>query len=292
MMQERLRTLTPYLRVALDSNLDAGFFLPERVIFDYELLFIKEGEACITVRDKKYQGKRGDWFLFRPGVPHSIRVSSQKTLRQPHLHFDLQYRSESPSIGVSFRPFAELSLQERELIAEDVVTNIFPDIPDRFRPQDAERMEALLFSVIREHQSCAPYYEMRENGLLLELLGTLFSSLDTSRKQRENSHYEEMADAKAYIDAYYQQPITLELLAKRAHLSKYYFNRIFTETFSVTPIHYLRQVRLTRAKELLRFTALSVTSIAEQSGFSSEQVFSRYFRHAVGMTPGRYRSHM
>jgi hypothetical protein len=59
-----LKYFSPYIRVAMDSIIGAPWHLKERVIFDHELLYIKEGKVLITVEEKEYIGIPGDIFLF------------------------------------------------------------------------------------------------------------------------------------------------------------------------------------------------------------------------------------
>ena len=72
--------------------------------------------------------------------------------------------------------------------------------------------------------------------------------------------------------------------------SQNYIRRIFQNTTGVTPAQYLRDVRLRNAESLLRSPPprLSVTEIAERSGFADPLYFSRVFRKAYGASPSVY----
>ena len=78
-------------------------------------------------------------------------------------------------------------------------------------------------------------------------------------------------------------------LAERLHLSCSRAGHLVAELFGVPFAELLQQERLKRAKTLLLSTDFRVKEIAARSGFGDEFHFSRSFRKAVGVSPGRYR---
>ncbi len=60
---------SPYIRHADENYIKAPFHL-ERVIFDYELLYVKDGTVLIQIGEQKWSGSGGDLFLLKPGEPH------------------------------------------------------------------------------------------------------------------------------------------------------------------------------------------------------------------------------
>lgn len=99
----------------------------------------------------------------------------------------------------------------------------------------------------------------------------------------------ECAAVKRYIDANFQNPITLEELAETAHQNKYYVAHAFRESFGVSPIRYLTERRVEESKNLLRNTNYPVGEISVISGFSSLSVFSQTFKRVTHMSPSQYR---
>ena len=94
----------------------------------------------------------------------------------------------------------------------------------------------------------------------------------------------------AYIDAHLDQPLSVDDLAARAHLSRYHFIRRFHRTYHRTPHQYLIHKRLERAKELLANSEMPVTEICFAVGFESLGSFSTLFRNVVGWSPSIYRA--
>jgi AraC-like DNA-binding protein len=83
--------------------------------------------------------------------------------------------------------------------------------------------------------------------------------------------------------------VSLDAVARKAHLSKFHFLRLFRERFHETPIRYLRRRRLEAAQRLLARTELPVTHICLRVGFESLGSFSSLFRESVGVSPSSFR---
>jgi AraC-like DNA-binding protein len=82
----------------------------------------------------------------------------------------------------------------------------------------------------------------------------------------------------------------LATLAHRVHLHPTYFSNLFRETFGMSPLRYLGQLRLRRARELLRNTSIRIGEIAELCGYRDPLHFSRVFHKGTGVSPTEFRN--
>ena len=122
---------------------------------------------------------------------------------------------------------------------------------------------------------------------LLTLLMEESWNPDLTRKQHAKK--QNLQNIKDYIDSHYQEKITLDTLSEQFFINKYYLTRVFKEQFGVPVVSYLIQVRITRAKRLLRFTDHSIERIGQECGIGDANYFTRIFRKVEGVTPGGYR---
>ncbi|HEX3049025.1 MAG TPA: helix-turn-helix transcriptional regulator [Aggregatilineaceae bacterium] len=102
-------------------------------------------------------------------------------------------------------------------------------------------------------------------------------------------HHEQAHLARRFLDRGYTTPITIEQLSQEVALSPYYLIRLFRRIYKQTPHQYLIQLRISRAKELLSYSDLSITEICTDVGFESLGSFSALFRKSVGLAPSAYR---
>jgi AraC family transcriptional activator FtrA len=85
------------------------------------------------------------------------------------------------------------------------------------------------------------------------------------------------------------EPITVTQMAERAHLSPRHFHRRFVERTSKTPLAWLHEQRIGRAKELLETTELSIEDIATRVGLGTPANLRVHFRRATSISPSRHR---
>ena len=107
--------------------------------------------------------------------------------------------------------------------------------------------------------------------------------------QKEDECSQIIRDAKAYIENHVYKDISLDLVAKEVNISPYYFSKIFKEEIGENFIDYITNIRIERAKKLLRDKTLSIKEICMEVGYKDPNYFSRLFKKSVGFTPTEYR---
>jgi AraC-like DNA-binding protein len=98
-----------------------------------------------------------------------------------------------------------------------------------------------------------------------------------------------LQNIKDYLDVHYHEKIVLDDLAEQFYINKFHLTRIFKEQFGVSVINYLMHVRITHAKQLLRFTDYSIERIGQECGMNDANYFSRMFKKIEGISPGQFR---
>jgi AraC family transcriptional regulator len=86
------------------------------------------------------------------------------------------------------------------------------------------------------------------------------------------------------------KPWSAQLLAEVAGFSTTHLNRLFRTTLGTAPMALVRELRMDRAKELLRRTDYPVAAIAGSVGYADQFAFSAAFKRTVGMNPREYRN--
>ncbi|SEN36502.1 two component transcriptional regulator, AraC family [Mesobacillus persicus] len=98
-----------------------------------------------------------------------------------------------------------------------------------------------------------------------------------------------MAIAKEYIAEHFDKALTLEDVAEVVNLSPQYFSKIFKERAGSSFIDYLTEMRVERAKELIRSKQKSVKEVCYHVGYKDPNYFSRVFKKYTGISPSDYR---
>lgn len=132
--------------------------------------------------------------------------------------------------------------------------------------------------------------DMRINEQLCSLLTLLMAqSLPADSTSKPAPKRQNLQGIKDYLDLHYAEKNTLDDLAVHFFINKYYLTRIFHEQFGITINNYLTSVRVTQAKNLLRFSNMSLESIAKSCGLQNANYLNRVFKKLTGMGPSRYR---
>lgn len=124
---------------------------------------------------------------------------------------------------------------------------------------------------------------------LAELLSYLMEDSWHQNTSKQNTKKQNLQQIKDYIDQHHQEKITLDHLSQLFFINKYYLTRVFKEQFGITINTYIQQIRITHAKQLLRFTNLSIEKIANQIGIEDSNYFIRQFKQIEQITPNEYR---
>ena len=92
-----------------------------------------------------------------------------------------------------------------------------------------------------------------------------------------------------HIDESLGESIKVRDLAQRVGLSQFHFARMFRRSVGRPPHEYLTDLRMERAKRLLRETDLPLSQVATRVGYQTQAHFTGVFHREVGMTPRSYR---
>lgn len=99
-----------------------------------------------------------------------------------------------------------------------------------------------------------------------------------------------MQQVQAYLEANFQNDISLDSLATTLDFSPFYISKLFKQTFGVSFIEYLTDLRVKAAKEYLADPTKSVREVGELVGYPNGNYFVKMFKKKTGLTPTEYRN--
>lgn len=239
----------------------------------YELLYIKDGEADITVGNKSYLASSESLVFFNCLEEHSVTILSERYERY-YLRF-------------SARRIEKL-LQHSKLLS------VFKNRPSDFchcfgAPLDTER---LLNVILAEWGSEESYSEEICLCSLIELLIALYRQDSNKFPLPKGKIKAEIYEIQRYIERHFKEDISITGLAEQFYLSKFYLSHSFKELTGYSPKQYLQLTRLSYARLLLGDVSQSISGVAMKCGFADSNGFIRAFKQELGMTPGQYRKNV
>lgn len=159
-----------------------------------------------------------------------------------------------------------------------------------FHPGNASPFQLLLEELLTLEETRSSNRELLEN----ELLHRLATQLLLWQKEKDtdghtDSTLSKLQEIRSYLDEHYTEKLSLDELANRFYISKYHMSREFKKSFGITMGNYLTSLRITKAKEMLRFSDLQIETIARNCGIEDNSYFNKVFQKAEGITAREYR---
>lgn len=269
--------INPYIRVAMQSVLRKGTEITRRIIFDYELIYIADGEFILNYNETDYRCTKGQFILLRPGISHSFSVTDTN-LSQPHIHFDVTHMSDSRQVPVCFKDLNNLGSEERKSIREDIFRE-YPQTPFVVFSDHQTALE-IFYAIVNQPKPSS----LTQKGLLIRLIDMLIQdNFPETSGDNIKSVYSIEEQVKDYLDADQGLTSNLDDIAKQFNYSKCHLEHRFKDRYGISLIAYRNSKRMQLAKIMLQ--TQSVSNVADKLGFSSIYVFSRAFKNHFGISP-------
>ncbi|MBD0383856.1 helix-turn-helix transcriptional regulator [Paenibacillus sp. WST5] len=237
---------------------------------DHLLLFVIKGKYTVRYGNQSYTVKKNEMVLLQKSITVEYEKSGEK---------DEEYLLD----------YMMFFLRE-DLINEFVkMADLKPSYPAGLVAVSVKSVNDRLISYI---ESLKPYFQQPgeiSSGLIkIKLLELLFDVADTDEnfyfqflqlKRKERKSITEVIEENIF------NPVSLNDLAYLSGRSLSAFKREFKEIYNTSPLHYIRNRRLDKAKELLTHTSLSVTDVCFSTGFENVSHFSKVFKERFGISP-------
>lgn len=244
-----------------------------------ELALVTDGSARHIADGDSYKIGKGDIFVISGNTCHAFEETER--LRLINIMFD-------PSL----LPFADLSDHSgfRALFSPEP-NNSSKTFGSRLHltTEDMDSVISIITRIQREYAERRIGWKTAVQGDFMKLVVTLSRLYDLDRTKNSEGK-EKIANAAAYIEENYAESISVAQLAEMSNYSLRQFIRLFKKVFGCIPTEYIADLRMQKARELLRGKNHTITEIALFCGYVDSNYFSRIFRKYNGMTPSEYRA--
>ncbi len=130
------------------------------------------------------------------------------------------------------------------------------------------------------------------NGHLkaIKIIYEILIRLHKVNLRKVSSSFEVIRPAVNYLQNNFSNAgLTNQVLAQKAMISEVYFRKLFKANFGTSPKQYIQDLRILKAKNLLKGNLCSsISLVAEEVGFTNVYQFSTAFKKATGLTPTEY----
>lgn len=249
---------------------------------ELELLLIESGAMKCSIGEHSLTLQEGDCILINSRMVHRFEVPEDKSI------------AVCDCISILFS--SEIIAASRTIIYKKYIVPVLQCGADYIVfHAEVEWQRHVLELVQQVCRICKTEINMVEMHIHMEMYAIwmeLTKHLDEYRREpRENQNMVMQARLRKmlqFISDHYAEQITLADIAQAANISQSAAQRCFRAGVQTSPISYLKDYRLARAKEKLLSTHLTVFEIARSVGFDNAGYFDRSFKRAFGMTPRQF----
>ncbi|WP_168121688.1 AraC family transcriptional regulator [Paenibacillus sp. HB172176] len=250
-----------------------------------EIMYVLSGECRIDLeeaadgkREKNFLLRKGEFMMLDANTPHRLIVDDTGPCRMLNVEFAMRDReSVFPSFG--------------QLASEDpYIEDLAKESSSYLVLRDSDEVYPLLKSLVLELDAKEERGRMRIELLFAQLLLAIAHIRQDHLQESHNAVDRYLKEAIAYIHHNYDRPIQVKDIAASVNLHPGYLHRLFSAGMNRTLSVYLNDLRMEKAKMLLRQTDIPVADICDYVGVGSRAYFHALFKKYTGTTPIAYRS--
>ena len=262
---------------------------------DYYMLTLGLSKKCTDFRDISVQeGFAAIRYSLIKGKEHIIDSSKIQIPNRSVLTEEMS-RNLRNLFGISdVEGIKEYFSQLRTLYLQD------NNNPDNMYREMIKIFEILIDALKILYKNEAINITLEELIDRLEQAKTLTSLLDITQEEvcfhieeyikiRSTKDTRYIRIAKQYVAEHYSQNISLEDIAEQVHMNSVYFSVMFKKEANINFSDYLADFRLSKAKELLKNSSISISEVGALVGYKDPKYFSKLFSKTVGIKPSDYR---
>jgi len=260
-------------------QLIAGVGTSKKQITDISQSFI---EALINIHNPASENKSG----LNRAVERAELLKVDKSVVENYLRIGAKNKFDE-FFNQYLQPLGEIALKSnliRNYIFVDIVLAIAKLVNDL--GGDVDKVIPELNSIEAIMSNIKSTEDLREQVYKILVCALAY------RDSQPNSQYKNLIhQAIEYLEHHYTDPeLSLNELASHANLSASHFSVVFSQEAGQTFKEYLTEIRINKAKELLRMTSLRSADIAYQVGYNDPHYFSSAFKKNTGFSPIEFRS--
>ncbi len=230
-----------------------------------QLVYIIDGEGKVLIGNTSYQVNKSSILLIPKSINHNIETIS-KTMKTYSIKFHI----------------IKQSIRDKIRIIPYVIPNVPKESSDHFIKIHTLGMEK------------PPYYEEKCQLILTNLLLDLLCSSENQKVEKkehiglpslQSSHIETIL---TYLYNNYHTTITAHSIEENCHYSYRYISSFFKKEMGISPLGYLENLRVKKAKDLLRHSDYGIKKISSEVGFHSVHYFTYIFKKHCNSPPASW----
>ncbi len=243
---------------------------------DYEFMMIIRGAIYINIEGKDFVVKKHECILIPPYIRHYGYRGADPGTTHYWMHF-------FPSGLVSFTEEIPYHLDQEE----EEYHKLY--IPQHFLIPDFEKIVILCNQLLDSANDslCSP---LTSNFIITSIAIEISNQYRKACRSIERKFPTKFEIILNWIRIHSHERLTVNIIAEAFEITPVYLTRLFKKYLNITTNHYIIQIKMQQADEMLLTSTKSIKEIALELNFSNEKYFMRMFKQHHGITPTHFRN--
>lgn len=296
-MDEKIRDIgvaqfNPYIRYVnkLIGSVHENHIVPWRILYDFEVIFVTQGELCVIKDDSEYTVGEGCLHIMPPYVRHTRIVPENVRTSYYGVHLDFMFDESSPDFS-AWEVYREPC--EKKLNAVPIRVDLAKrkgyklevmEMAESYRVRNKIRFIELFDKLYNAFQESTVNGRFRAKAYMTLIIAEFLEELRCSdRENSESSDY--VSRFIEYMTNHYSEAIDLNKVVSEYGISPSRFRAIFKHQMNRAPLEYIIDYRMEQAKRLFMTKKYNISEVSYMVGYDDMHYFSRLFKQKVGCSP-------
>ncbi|MEK3885040.1 AraC family transcriptional regulator [Paenibacillus sp. PL2-23] len=232
--------------------------------YDFQIQYVLKGKGYLLWNDTVYSLQQGDFFFINLSIGHKYYADPIEPWEAVWIHFG----------GSQATLYYHLFGQSRP-----VVTFPHHDIAGE-----------LMLQLLEQYDRLSSEFDLLAGAHLIRIMTELtIASTSKLKLTISNEYRSEVQRAIRFIEEHIQESLTVEMVSRYVKFSPFHFSRLFKRITGFSVLEYITKYRISRVKELMIQTDLSLAEIAGRTGYCDQSHLGKMFKRMEGITPNQFR---
>lgn len=243
-----------------------------------EMFFVADDKHSICVDNEVFELSSGQMLIYAPDAYHISAGPSSATV------YIISFEAVSDILPQLYNRVITLNSEQRAMLAELISAGIkmFEKLPPDSEYVGMRKKDDVTDCDLQKFR----------NKLELWLIDIYREEVHSDAIQKASNHEnlerEQFEGCVKFLREHIDDALTLDEIAASSHISVSKLSAIFRHQCGCGAIAYFNEMKIERAKRLIRDSSMNFTQISQNLGFCTVHYFSKLFKKIIGMTPSEY----
>ncbi|KPC26892.1 AraC family transcriptional regulator [Pseudomonas syringae pv. cilantro] len=251
-----------------------GYVASSPQIYEPSLMIVVQGSKVACLGPRTFEYGTGHYLIQALSVP--FKCETFATPDKPL--YGVSVAIDRVLLGELVQALGAASVRESQLQTPESMTSV---VIDHAMRDSVER----LLRCLHDPLECQAMGQSRVRDVLYSALRGPQSGVLRALVEQQGQ-FARIASAVTYLHDHYDHALNVDTLARCANMSTSTFHEHFKRSTLLSPVQYLKRLRLLKAQQLLVAEGLNVAQVALKVGYQSASQFSREYKRYFERSPG------